>query len=78
MELLFDAVIALTTRYSQPLLGLALCLFAGWVLFRNSALVELRAQNPQMAKSFFWRIWPVYVRFICPLFIVLMLVQSLR
>lgn len=78
MELLFDAVIALTTRYSQPLLGLALCLFAGWVLFRNSALVELRAQNPQMAQSFFWRIWPVYVRFICPLFIVLMLVQSLR
>jgi NSS family neurotransmitter:Na+ symporter len=78
MDLLFDAVIALTTRYSQPLLGLALCLFAGWVLFRNSALVKMRTQNPHIAQSFFWRIWPVYVRFICPLFIVLMLVQSLR
>lgn len=78
MGLLFDAIIALTTHYSQPLLGLALCLFAGWVLFRDSALEELRAQNPQVAKSFFWRIWPVYVRLVCPLFIVLMLIQSLR
>lgn len=78
MGLLFDAVIALTTRYSQPLLGFALCLFAGWVLFRNSALAKMRAQNPQMAQSFFWKVWPFYVRFICPLFIVLMLVQSLR
>jgi NSS family neurotransmitter:Na+ symporter len=78
MELLFDGVVALTTRYSQPLLGLALCLFAGWILFRNSVLMQMRAEDPAMARSFFWRVWPWYVRFICPLFIVLMLVQSLR
>lgn len=78
MDLLFDGVVALTTRYSQPLLGLALCLFAGWILFRNSVLQQMRAENPAIARSIFWRVWPIYVRFICPLFIVLMLVQSVR
>lgn len=78
MAALFDGVVNLTTRYSQPLLGLALCLFAGWVLFRDRTLVKMRADNPSMAHSFFWRIWPTYVRIICPLFIVLMLIQSFR
>lgn len=39
---LFGVVIALTTRYSQPLLGLMLCIFAGWVWRRNAILQELK------------------------------------
>ena len=39
---LFGLVIALTTRYSQPLLGLMLCIFAGWVWRRNDILQELK------------------------------------
>jgi NSS family neurotransmitter:Na+ symporter len=78
MELLFDGLVVLTTSYSQPLLGLALCLFAGWILFRNNVLQKMRAEDPAISRSIFWRVWPVYVRFVCPLFIVLMLIQSLR
>lgn len=78
MDVLFEAVIAATTRYSQPLLGLALCLFAGWVLFRDQRLQQLRAQHSAMQGSLFWRWWPLYVRVICPLLIVAMLMQTLR
>jgi NSS family neurotransmitter:Na+ symporter len=78
MGVLFDGAITLSTRYSEPLLGLALCLFAGWVLFRHRTLMKMRAAQPEMKKSLFWRIWPTYVRIICPILIVLMLVQSFR
>jgi len=74
---MFDAVIALSTRYSEPFMGLVLCLFAGWILHRDKKLMQLRdAQG--LTQSWFWRIWPFYARFLCPLFIVLMFVQSLR
>jgi len=77
-NLLFDLIISLTTRYSEPFMGLVLCLFAGWILHRNKKLLQLRDADTGLAQSWFWRIWPFYVRFICPLLIVLMFVQSLR
>lgn len=74
---LFGFVIALTTRYSQPLLGLMLCLFAGWVWKRNEILQELKKGDAQAEHSLFWRIWPWYVKFVCPLVILLMFYRSL-
>lgn len=74
---LFGLVIALTTRYSQPLLGFMLCLFAGWVLQRNVLLQELRKGSPDVENSLFWKIWPWYVRLICPAVILAIFVQSL-
>jgi len=76
-EALFGFVIALTTRYSQPLLGLMLCLFAGWVWRRNEILQELKLGDAGAEHSLFWRIWPWYVKFVCPLIIVLMFYRSL-
>lgn len=77
-DLLFDRVISLTTRYSEPFMGIVLCLFAGWILHRNKKLLQLRDADTGLAQSWFWRIWPFYVRFICPLLILAMFVQSLR
>lgn len=74
---LFGFVIALTTRYSQPLLGFMLCLFAGWVWKRNEILQELKKGDEQAEYSLFWRIWPWYVKFVCPLVILLMFYRSL-
>ena len=74
---LFGFVIALTTRYSQPLLGFMLCLFAGWVWKRNQILQELKKGDEQAEHSLFWRIWPWYVKFVCPLVILLMFYRSL-
>ena len=74
---LFGFVIALTTRYSQPLLGLMLCIFAGWIWYRNDILQELKKGDALAEQRFFWRIWPWYVKFVCPLIIVLMFYRSL-
>jgi NSS family neurotransmitter:Na+ symporter len=74
----FDWVVTFTTQYSQPLLGSALCLFAGWVLHRDKTLRAIASENTPESSGFFWRIWPFYVRFICPMLILLAFIQSLR
>lgn len=77
-SLLFDGVVAFTTKYSQPLLGLALCLFAGWVWHRDKKIQTLATAQGIQRSGFFWRIWPVYVRVVCPLLILMTFLQSLR
>ncbi|MBU2976901.1 sodium-dependent transporter [Alteromonas sp. C1M14] len=73
---LFGLVIAATTQYSQPLLGLALCLFAGWVWRRDVILAEIKQGYEHAENSLFWKIWPWYVRFVCPVVILLMFIRS--
>lgn len=75
-DLLFGFVISLTTEYSQPLLGLVLCIFAGWIWRRNEILSELKQGNEQIEQTLFWRIWPWYVKFVCPLVIAAMFYRS--
>ena len=74
---LFGFVIAFTTRYSQPLLGFMFCVYAGWVWSRHSILEELRKGYPEVEQGLFWKIWPWYVKFLCPLIILAILAQSL-
>ena len=76
-EALFGLVIALTTRYSQPLLGLLFCFYAGWVWHRHQALEELKKGYAGAEHGLFWKIWPWYIRFVCPVFILLMFAQSM-
>ncbi len=77
-EPLFGWVIELTTVYSQPLLGMIFCLFAGWAYHRNTLLEEIKqGDDCQIEQQLFWKIWPFYVRFICPLLICACLIQSL-
>lgn len=73
---LFVLIINLTTRYAQPLLGLMLCLFAGWIWHRNQVLAEIKAGFEQAELSFFWRIWPVYIRYVCPIAILTVFAQN--
>lgn len=75
---LFDLVVNLTTEYSEPIMGIVLCLFAGWVMQRHSLLEELRQGDPDIAQGLFWKIWPGYVKFFCPLLIAATFIQSLR
>jgi neurotransmitter:Na+ symporter, NSS family len=73
---LFGLVIAITTEYSQPLLGLVLCIFAGWVWKRDQILTELKHGDELVEHSLFWKIWPWYIRFVCPVVIVVMFYRS--
>ena len=76
-ENLFGLVITFTTRYSQPLLGFMFCLYAGWVWHRDTLLQELRKGNPGVQQSLFWKIWPWYVRLVCPVIILGIFARSL-
>ncbi|MFT2090836.1 sodium-dependent transporter [Paraglaciecola sp. 2405UD69-4] len=77
MAALFGLVIDITTKYSQPLLGLVLCIFAGWVWKRDQILTEIKQGNEQAEQSIFWKVWPWYVRFVCPVVIVVMYYLSI-
>lgn len=77
MGTLFGLVIDLTTKYSQPLLGLALCIFAGWVWKRDQILEELRQGDENIESGLFWKIWPGYVRFVCPVVIIVMFYRTI-
>ena len=63
---LFDMVVSLTTERSQPLLSLFICIFAAWIWRRNEILEEIRQGSPEAEQGVFWKIWPFYVKFICP------------
>ena len=73
---LFGLVVTVTTEYSQPLVGIALCLFAGWAIHRDRLLAEIRASQGEAA-GLFWKIWPPYVRIVCPLLIAATFLQGL-
>ncbi|MDT0594217.1 sodium-dependent transporter [Glaciecola petra] len=75
-EQLFGLVITATTEYSQPLLGLVLCVFAGWIWRRDQILEELKNGCEDIKTGLFWKIWPWYVKFVCPLVIALMFYRS--
>lgn len=73
---LFGIAITLTTRYGQPLLGFVFCVYAGWIWQRDGVLQELRKGNPDAEHSLFWKIWPWYVRVVCPTIILCIFIQA--
>lgn len=75
-ESLFSLVITLSTSYGQPIIGIFFCVFLGWVWHRNSILKEIQHGYPEVEQGLFWKLWPFYVKFVCPLLIVLLLAQS--
>jgi neurotransmitter:Na+ symporter, NSS family len=73
---LFGFVITTTTERAQPLLSMMLCIFAGWIFYRNSILEELKSGSPDVEQGLFWKIWPTYVKFFCPLLIAITFAQQ--
>ncbi|MDA1369422.1 MAG: sodium-dependent transporter [Proteobacteria bacterium] len=72
---LFDLVVTYTTEISQPLLGFAFCIFVAWIWSRNEVLEEIRQGSPNVDAGIFWRVWPFYMKFICPLAILVVYFQ---
>lgn len=73
---LFGLVVSFTTEISQPILGFVICLFAGWIWHRNQCLAEIQKGLPDAEIGLFWKIWPWYVRVVCPLLIIATFVQT--
>jgi NSS family neurotransmitter:Na+ symporter len=76
-EALFDLVIDITTKYSQPLIGLLFCIFIGWVMSRNEILKELEKGFPNARYSLFFKVWRFFVKIITPLLILGVFIHSL-
>jgi len=74
-ETLFDLVVTLTTEYSQPLLGLFFAVFVGWIWHRKGVLEELQKGHAGVEHTLFWKLWPIYIRYICPLAILAVYLQ---
>ncbi len=72
---LFDLVVTVATEFSQPLLSLFFVIFVAWIWHRNGVLEELQKGHAGVENTLFWKIWPVYMRFICPLAILAVYVQ---
>jgi NSS family neurotransmitter:Na+ symporter len=72
---LFDIVVTVTTEISQPLLGFAFCIFVAWIWQRNEILEEIKSGCPDAESGLFWKIWPFYVKFICPVAILVVYFQ---
>jgi NSS family neurotransmitter:Na+ symporter len=76
-DTLFGLVVTVTTRYGQPLLGFMFCIYAGWLWRRDSLLAELRKGYPEVAQGLFWKIWPWYLKLVCPVIILAIIAQAL-
>ncbi len=77
MSTLFDLAVSIATQWLQPIIGLLLCIFIGWVMHRNHILDELKQGYPDVENSFFFKIWPWFVRIICPALILLIFYTTL-
>jgi NSS family neurotransmitter:Na+ symporter len=77
IDVLFDLVVTITTEWSQPLGGLFFCVFVAWIWNRNGLLQEISQGYPEVENSLFWKIWPFYVKFICPVAILMVYVELL-
>lgn len=75
-DLLFGLVVTTTTEFIQPLLGLFICIFVGWVMSRDALIRELKQGNTGIEDSLFLKIWPFFVRFVAPILILIILSQA--
>ena len=76
METLFGAVVNFATEFSEPAIGILFCVFVGWVWKRSELLNELKQGNPEIESGLFWKIWPVYVSFVCPVVVLVLMLRS--
>ncbi len=74
-DALFNFMITLTTERAQPLIALGIAIYLGWVWNRKDLLDDIYAQDGVDNNSLFWKIWPFYVKYICPTLIILIIVQ---
>lgn len=72
---LFGFMITMTTERAQPLIALGIAIFLGWVWNRNKLISTIAVQDGVKADSWFWKLWPVYVKFVCPLLIIVIIMQ---
>lgn len=77
LDFMLDFVATLATEYGQPIIAMLCCIFVGWIWYRNDILTEIKQGNEQVEHSLFWKIWPWYTKFVCPIAILTVFLHSL-
>ncbi len=77
LDFMLDFVATLATQYGQPIIAMLCCIFVGWIWNRSDVLAEIKQGNDTVEHSFFWKIWPWYTKFVCPVAIGFVFIHSL-
>ncbi|WP_371377544.1 sodium-dependent transporter [Thalassotalea aquiviva] len=77
IEYMLDFIATLATEYGQPIIAMLCCVFVGWIWNRNDILSEIKSGNEDIESSFFWKVWPWYTKFVCPVAIATVFIHSL-
>lgn len=74
---LIDTVEQIFSNIGLPLGGILISIFIGYFWKTESALNELESGYSGVTQSIFGKLWPIFIKFICPLAILYTLVSSL-
>jgi NSS family neurotransmitter:Na+ symporter len=77
ISFMLDLVATIATQYGQPIIAMLCCVFVGWIWHRNEILTEIKQGYSDVENSFFWKVWPIYTKFICPTAIAIVFIHSL-
>ncbi len=77
IETLFGLAITLATQYLQPLLCFMFAIYGSWIMRQDRLLKELSQGYPELKEGLFWKIWPWYIRTVCPGLILLLFLSNL-
>ncbi len=70
---MFDVLDILTSTFMLPLGGMAIAVFAGWVMLRGDAVDELG-----MGEGLGFRLWYLVVRYVSPVAVAILILNSLH
>jgi neurotransmitter:Na+ symporter, NSS family len=74
---LIDVLVTIFNNVGLPLGGLMLCVFLAWFWKSENAMDEIRHGYENLDQGPFPKIWPFFVKYICPLLIALVLATTL-
>lgn len=74
---LIDTLATLFNDIGLPLGGLMISLFLGYVWKTESAVIEMRQGFEHIDQSVFGKTWPLFIRYVCPLLILIVFVVTL-
>ena len=75
-EALFSFMVTLTTQIAQPLVALGIAIYLGWIWRQTQLIRAIREQEHVDSSGLFWRIWPRYVKYVCPVLILAIAIRQ--
>ena len=74
---LIDLIDYIFSVIGLPIGGLFICIFIGYFWKTQNALKEIRHGFDHVEETWFYKIWPLFIKYICPVIIILVLLQSI-